>query len=116
MGHYASEMMCDRCWNLRCTCSPKKEKPNTNWIVKNDFTVQRICDFDADPENNTMKMRYGAIPYNPVMRRVGAKEFKRREDAEVHARELCEQAVEQARENLLRLKKICKVIRPWKQT
>lgn len=115
MGHYAVDFQCDTCGKLRCVCPPKKEKPNTNWIVKGDFSVQRICDFDADPENNTIRMKYGSIPWNPIMNRMGAKEFKKREDAELHARELCEAAVEAARLELAAIKKVCKVTRPWEK-
>lgn len=115
MGHYAAEMMCDDCGNLRCTCPPKKEKPNKSWIVNHDFTIQRVQDFDADPANNVSNTKYGPIPQNPVLLRFGRQQFKNREDAEAHAREMCEQAVEATRDRLTRLKKILKVERPWER-
>lgn len=119
MGHYASEMMCEKCGNLRCTCPPKKQKPNRNFIVADGFTVMTVEEFDADPKHNTRKMSIGSTTYtesvNPILHRLGKQEFKKREDAEVHARELCEAAVEEARARLLKLKNICKVQRPWEK-
>jgi hypothetical protein len=32
MGHYASEMMCNKCGNCRCTCPPKKEPAKGAWV------------------------------------------------------------------------------------
>lgn len=113
MGHYASEMMCDACGNLRCTCPPPPKKPNTSFIVTSDHRVMTVDEFDAAPENNRLKTKYGSMPLNPVMLRMGLQQFKFRPDAETHARERCEAAVEDARAHLARLKKILKVERPW---
>lgn len=33
MGHYASEMQCDKCGKLRCICPPKKEKSKGEWVI-----------------------------------------------------------------------------------
>ena len=115
MGHYYADLACDKCGNIRCTCPPKKEKPNRNWIVKHNFTVQRVVDFDADPKNTATQTKYGPIPQNPLLLRLGKKEFKTREEAEQHARELCEGAVEELRKRLTVMKKVLKVERPWEQ-
>jgi hypothetical protein len=115
-------MACGKCGNARCTCPPKKEKPNTNFIVTDDFKVVTVAEFDADPANNTVKVSYlggaviGRSPLNPVARRFNKPEFKKRVDAEAHARDLCEQAVEETRAELQRLKNILKVQRPWEKT
>jgi hypothetical protein len=115
MGHYAAEMQCDTCGKLHCVCPPKTEKPNRNFIVTGDFKVVTVAEFDADPANTGTQTRYGRIPMNPIFYRMGKKEFKKRADAEVHARELCEAAVESARAQLTNLKNILKVQRPWEK-
>jgi hypothetical protein len=89
MGHYAAEMMCDRCGNVRCTCPPAPKKPNGNFIVTNDFRVVTIDEFDADPANHSTPTSYGPVAMNPELYRVGKEEFKRRADAEEHAQRLC---------------------------
>ena len=120
MGHYYADLMCDDCGKLSCVCPPKKEKPNRNFIVTDDFRVVKVTEFDADPANNSRKIKLGTLttsmPVNPLLSRMHKKEFKRRHDAEVHARELCESAVEEARQHLLSLKNILKVQRPWEKT
>ena len=119
MGHYRADLACDTCGEVRCVCPPKKEKPNRNYIVADGFKVMTVEEFDADPAHNTQKMRIGGSTYsqpiNPILYRLGKKEFKKRHDAEVHARELCEAAVEEARARLLTLKNILKVQRPWEK-
>lgn len=115
MGHYAAEMQCDKCGNLRCTCPPEPKKPNRNFIVTDDYRVVTVDEFDANPDNNTVRTKWGGIAMNPLLYRMGKKEFKKRTDAETHARELCEAAVEKARAQLLELKNILKVQRPWEK-
>lgn len=115
MGHYYADMMCNTCGNVRCTCPPETKKPNGKFIVTDDYRVVTVDEFDADPDNNIRRMRYGTTPVNPLLSRMGKKEFKLRRDAEVHAREMCEAAVERCHANLLEIKNILKVKRPWEK-
>lgn len=106
MGHYRVDMACDICGEMRCACPPAPEKPNKNFIVTDDYRVVTVDEFDAEC---VQLGRY------PMLERMGKTEFKKRADAEVHARELCEAAVEHARTALTQLKNICKVQRPWEK-
>lgn len=105
MGHYRADLTCGMCGSLHCSCPLPKLEPNTNFIVTDDFEVVTVKEFDA---------RQPTI-INPMFYRMGKKEFKRRHDAEVHARELCEAAVERTRAQLAQLKNILKVRRPWEK-
>lgn len=115
MGHYRADLACDDCGNVRCTCPPKKVKTEKGFIVTTDWRVVTVAEFDADPANNVVKMRYGDIPTNPVLKRLGSEIFKKRENAEAHAREMLELEVEKTRARLAGLKKLLKVTRPWEQ-
>lgn len=106
MGHYRVDMACDTCGEVRCTCPPPPEKPNRNFIVTDNYRVVTVDEFDAEC---VQLGRY------PMLERMGKTEFKKRIDAEVHARELCETAVEQIRADLLELKNVLKVQRPWEK-
>ena len=35
MGHYAAEMMCDTCGNLRCTCQAPPDPCDSKWVLFN---------------------------------------------------------------------------------
>lgn len=107
MGHYAAEMQCDKCGNLHCTCPSKKEKPNKKFIVADDYQVMTVDEFDTHLRSITS--------VNPLVYRVGKLEFEKREDAEVHARERCEAAIEKCRAQLTTLRNILKVQRPWER-
>jgi len=72
------------------------------YIVRDDFVVSTAREFLEAGELEGQKMRL-------VMKT----RFERREQAELFARTSCEQSVEIARQNLIRLKRICKVERPW---
>jgi len=115
MGHYASEFQCDDCGKVRCICEPSPSPPNLNYIVTDDFQVVTVDEFDTDPANYTKRVRYGNFLNNPYVYRMDKKEFKKREDAERHAMELCEMAVERARLHLAELKNVLKVKRPWEK-
>ncbi len=119
MGHYRADLACDTCGEVRCQCPPSPKKPNNNFIVADGFRVMTIDEFDADPQYNSIPMKFGGQvirqPFNPIFSRLGKKEFKRRKDAEAHAMELCEAAVEDARQRLAELKNILKVQRPWEK-
>lgn len=105
MGHYAAEMMCIKCGNLRCTCPPPPDKTAQHWVVGDDYTVQRAIDY----ENSC---GHGTLAY---MNRLMKKHYKKRADAEEAARLACEAAVEATRQQLTRLKNILKVQRPWEK-
>lgn len=106
MGHYAAEMMCDTCGNMRCTCPPEPKKPNSDFIVTDDYRVVTVDEFDA---------LYARPDMNPCLFRMGKKQFKKRANAEKHAMEMCEFAVGQARAALLHLKRTLKTVRPWEK-
>lgn len=105
MGHYAAEMQCDTCGNLRCTCPPLPDTTEQHWVVAEDYTVQRAIDYQKN-------CGHGALAY---MSRMMKKHYKKREEAEEAARFACEAAVEAARTHLSRLKKVLKVERPWER-
>ena len=106
MGHYAAELQCDTCGMLHCQCPPKPiDEKLDHFVVDSTFAVctgheyleRRLWDWSAP-----LYFQY-------------KEKFKKREDAEVGARVACEAAVEAARIELARLKKICKVERPWEK-
>ena len=45
MGHYAAEMMCDKCGRVSCVCPPKPDTDQLLWVL-DGFTPIQICDFD----------------------------------------------------------------------
>jgi hypothetical protein len=88
-------------------------KPETGWLVDNDFTVVTVEEFDK--KHSAFMSPYGPIPLNPRMARMSKTIYKTRVNAEKGARKACEQAVEKARADLLTLKNILKVVRPWEK-
>lgn len=113
MGHYAAEIQCDDCGNLRCTCVRPDAKPETGWLIDNDFAVITVQEFDT--KYSVHKTTYGPIPGHPRIARMHKTIYKTRANAEKGARKACEQAVEKTRADLLALKNILKVKRPWEK-
>lgn len=74
-----------------------------SYIVTEDFRVlsaeQFLIENKNDPDADT--------------RLAFKDQFSTRERAETNARTACEIAVEHARQELLRLKRICTTVRPW---
>jgi hypothetical protein len=85
--------------------------PETGWLINNNFTVTTVEEYDKT--HSVFKAAYGPIPVNPRISRMNKTIYKTRANAEKGARKACEQAVEQARADLLELKNILKVVRPW---
>ena len=108
MGHYASEMMCDKCGNVRCTCPVEKNKPQKGWYITPDFRV--ITAEEADAEHTKAHGSWGLFSFQMTR-----KLHKTREQAEVVAREACEVAVEMQRAKLSELKHLLKTVRPWEK-
>ena len=104
MGHYAAEMQCDKCRSFNCTCPLPPDKTANHWVVAEDYQVMRAGDY-ADSKG-------GNLTY---LARTMRKHHPKRKDAEEEARLLCEAAVEAARAQLTRLKKVLKVDRPWEK-
>jgi hypothetical protein len=105
MGHYASDLMCDDCGELRCRCERTPAPQRTEYIVLNDFSVCTTEEFLASKQNGLEGRMHLAFK----------EKYKSRRAAEKNARISCEVAVEQARQNLIKLKNICKVLRPWEK-
>lgn len=87
MGHYASEMMCDRCRQCRCSCPAKPDATLNQWVVDNDYSVLQAKDFDV-------KHGFLPVPGGKLrdiaagrMRRIGRKHFDTKEQAQQHALE-----------------------------
>lgn len=101
MGHYAADMRPEWFDDDKRTDLP----PSTDnfWIVGDGFTVLRAIDF----EKSGGRMGY--------FKRMSKQHFEFREHAETAARIGCENAVENTRADLTRLKNILKVQRPWEQ-
>lgn len=115
MGHYLADLMCDQCGKVHCECCPTGDNSvNTNWIVDDDFTLIRVVDFDT--KYQTVPGRFGPLDGMPVMRRLNKPEFPNRWDAEIHARQLCEQAVAEAKLQLARLENLLFNDQPWLRT
>ena len=112
MGHYASEMQCDKCGKLRCICPPSVRN-ETGWIVNTNFSVSTLEDFDR--EHSSIKTKWGRMPINPLLYRAGEKIYKTRLGAEKGARRRCEETIEQTRRDLTALKHCLKVTRPWEK-
>ena len=103
MGHYASEMMCDRCGFTRCQCALLPPPPNTNWIVDNDYSVIQVCDFDV--KYARVQTKYGPIDGMPMARRMGRTEFETKQGAEAHAKDLAVKALRDMEAEVKALKK-----------
>ncbi len=102
MGHYACDMRPE--WfgdkpskTDRCT--------DRDWVVGKNYEVMTAIEFQNS-------CGAGQLAF---MERMMKKHYLKREDAEVAAREACEAAVESARQQLLRLKRVLKVQRPWEK-
>ena len=102
MGHYAAELQCDRCGYIRCAC-PLPVDRKLHWFVVDGFEVCTVEEF---------LFRYRSEA-SVRMRLAFMTRYEHRFDAEELARIECEEAVNAARANLTRLKRICKVERPW---
>lgn len=104
MRHHASEMICDECGNVRCTCPLSEDKTLHYWVVGDNFTVITAEELLAS--------------IHPAARqhaRITTKRYAHRSAAEKAARLKCEAAVEDARAHLNNLKNILKVQRPWEK-
>lgn len=112
MGHYYADMACQKCGNLRCTCPAKPHKPEKGWIVDDDFMVLSLADFDAKKLKSQSK-RFQ--PLSPLFYRLGHTIYKSRRAAEKGAMKECERRVEETRAQLLHLKNVLKVQRPWEK-
>ena len=94
--------MCDDCGTLRCECNRTTRDDSFDFVI-HDFEVLTVSEFRNRDSN--------ASVFDLMVKT----KYETREEAELNARISCEEAVEAARQNLLRLKKICKVIRPWER-
>jgi hypothetical protein len=102
MGHYASEMMCDTCGQVRCICIQSVIDDSDSFVVEG-FEVITVREFrERFAGSNALNMRLAFKT-----------KYKNRLNAEKAARKACEEAVEAARFNLTLLKKTLKVTRPW---
>ena len=46
MGHYRSEMMCNKCGDVRCSCPPKKEDVEGEmWVVDALYNIMTGAEF-----------------------------------------------------------------------
>lgn len=105
MGHYAAEMQCDNCGKLRgCTCLKAEDRDLDKWIILDDWTVITKREF-----MNTHKSDRDW--YTAII----AKKYSSRARAMTAARIALEKLVEEHRADLIRLKKILKVERPWEK-
>jgi hypothetical protein len=105
MGHYAAEMQCDKCGNLRCTCPPPPDKTQNHWVVGDGYTVLQAQAYQDS-------CGHGQLAFFSCMMK---KHYKKCEDAQEAARVACEAALEHTRQQLTKLKKTLKVERPWEQ-
>ena len=105
MGHYAAEMMCNKCGNVRCTCPPTKTV-QSGWVVR-DF---KVLSTDEDYAYQREKSP-GTLFVHQMTRKV----YKTRINAEKAAMKACEDAVQACRERLLELKHTLKTVRPWEE-
>jgi hypothetical protein len=104
MGHYAAEMMCSTCGQVRCICIQPVIDNSDDFVVEG-FEVLTVREF---------RERFaGSTALN--MKLAFKKKYKTRLNAEKAARTNCEEAVEAARFNLSTLKHTLKVTRPWEQ-
>lgn len=111
MGHYYSEMMCEKCGNVRCTCPPKPSKQEKGWIVDDNFTVITVKEFDE--KHRYQKLKYGYIEINPLLSRMDRKIHTTRKAAEQAAAVQCEACITRLQEQLddLRARALTE---PWK--
>lgn len=54
MGHYRSEMSCERCGEPRCVCPRKPDKPDVRWVVASDFEVLQGYEWLAREKNRKL--------------------------------------------------------------
>lgn len=78
MGHYRSEMRCDRCEKHPCTC-PRTPEP-VRWLIDSDDEILTTVDYDK--KHATVQTKYGPIPGLPLMQRMNMKLYDKKEEAE----------------------------------
>lgn len=103
MGHYACDMRPE--WFGEEKPTKKQRNTDNDWVVADDFTVMTALEFQESH----------ACRQTAFLHRMSRKHYRTRLNAEKAARRTCEEAVEATRENLMRLKNILKVQRPWEQ-
>lgn len=77
MGHYRSEMACDRCGNMRCTC-PRTPTP-VQWLIDTDGVVMTTAEHDK--KHSMVKSKFGPIQGTPLIRRMRFTLYPTKEDA-----------------------------------
>jgi hypothetical protein len=93
MGHYASEMMCNRCGQCRCTCPAAPDAKLDKWVVDTDYSVLSAREFDAKHGYRTFfDMRLPDKTVGPMLR-MCREHFDTKEQAQQHARALLDQRI-----------------------
>jgi len=95
MGHYASEMMCNKCGELRCVCSYASE--DDKWLVDSDLTVMKVKDHDKLYAYTTNGRT--VTPGNASLRRWKSELFDTKEEAMEHRIVVANDQVEAAFDN-----------------
>lgn len=103
MGHYRSEMACPSCHETRCRCEPEPDALVEHWVVTDDYRVVTAAQYTKSLEGNPLAMYY----------RMSRTHHARREDAQAQARRDCERALEDARQQAVRLERLLHERRPW---
>lgn len=97
MGHYASEMMCDKCGYVSCRCVPV-DKSNLWMVDGTDFAVMQVKTFD-EKYRYIRSERGTVIPGTPELRRFGCTLFDSYEEAMAHREVVADQQIERAVKN-----------------
>lgn len=114
MGHYRSEMACDTCGNMICTCPKKPDPPQGHlWVVGFDNKVVTLAQWSAD---------YPSSGHEPAMRNFHLMMMKRFPTKDAAERTLSERLVHdimEAERNLQLLVRAhdalpCNKATPWR--
>jgi hypothetical protein len=93
MGHYASEMQCDDCGNIRCTCT-REEKIDTRWVIDEETeTVMQVFEFDKAKAT-------AAMPGYGMLLRMSLEYFDTKEEAEEELRYCYQMRVDELEDDL----------------
>lgn len=103
MGHYAAELMCDDCGNLRCTCPSKPDKTLHHYLVDTEDQYRVITKADFIQKYTTQGMY-------PWVQLCHVKLFKKKEDAIAHVSVLAAERINFLTESIKEKKKQIRVL------
>jgi hypothetical protein len=113
MGHYYSELMCDKCGKLLCICEVKPVKAPIKWVVVDEsYNIPGLPKYSVCTTELYLEALGDLNVYAPS-RYFKVAKYNSRADAEDAAMKRCEQDLKQAIKTLNELKHTLKFNKPW---